>query len=71
MPVSAGVESQYLVRTGITLTQMPAQFPCLTRADIPKCLHLLPVQCMTPALKELLSVLSEDIGDFGPMLGHF
>ena len=50
---------------------MGTEFPGLTRADIPECLDLLPVEGMAPAFEELLSVLLEDIGDFRPMLVHF
>jgi hypothetical protein len=53
------------------LSDVGSEPPRLTRTDIPECLDLLPVQCMAPALKELLSVLSEDIGDFRPMFAHF
>jgi hypothetical protein len=47
------------------------EFPRLTGADIPECLHLLPIERVAPVLEELLSMLSEDIGDFRPMLAHF
>jgi hypothetical protein len=47
------------------------ELPRLTGADIPECLHLLPIERVAPVLEELLSVLSEDIGDFRPMLTHF
>ena len=50
---------------------MHAEFPRLACADIPECPDLLPREGMAPALEELLSVLSEDIGDFRPMLAHF
>ena len=50
---------------------MGAESPCLACADLSESLDLLPGQCMTPAFKELLSVLSEDIGDFRPMFAHF
>ena len=71
MPVAAGIECGHLQRTRIALPDVGAELPRLTGADIPECLHLLPVQRMAPALEELLSVLSEDIGDFRPMLAHF
>jgi hypothetical protein len=43
----------------------------LTCADVPERLDLLPRQRVAPAFEELLSVLSENIGDFRPMFGHF
>jgi hypothetical protein len=69
--VSAGIECRHLLLTRIALSDMGAELPRLTGADIPECLDLLPVQRMAPAYKELLSVLSEDIGDFRPMFVHF
>lgn len=71
MSIAAGIECGHLQRTRIALSDVGAEFPCLTCADISECLDLLPVQRMAPALEELLSVLSEDIGDFRPMFFHF
>ena len=71
MPIAAGVKSSLLLCTRIALSYVGTEFPRLTGADIPECLYLLPVQRMAPVCKELLSVLSEDIGDFRPMFVHF
>jgi len=71
MPIAAGIESDRLLCTRIALPDVGTEFPRLTGADVPECLDLLPAQSMAPACKELLSVLSEDIGDFRPMLAHF
>ena len=40
------------------------------RADVPEGFPLLGRQHVSPAVEELLPVLSEDIGDFQPMLAH-
>ena len=71
MPISAGIACRGSVRTRIALLHVSAQHPCLTCADVPERLDLLPGQCVAPAFEELLSVLSENIGDFRPMFGHF
>ena len=54
----------------ITLLYLGTECGGAARADVSECLALLGRHYMIPAFQELLTVLSEDIGDFQPMLCH-
>lgn len=70
MPIAARVEGSDLVGTVVTLFDVRAESGGLAGADGPECLSLLSRECVSPAIKELLTVLAKDIGDFEPMFGH-
>jgi hypothetical protein len=55
---------------GIALLDMGAESGCAACADVTECTALLRGQPMSPLGHELLFVLTKDIGDFEPMLGH-
>ena len=59
-----------LLQTGIALLDMGAESGCAACADVTECTALLRGQTMSPLGPELLFVLTKDIGDFEPMLGH-
>src|SRR5215467_7746470 len=54
----------------VALLHVCAEGSSTTRADVSEGLPLLARQYMSPAIQELLTVLSEDIGDFQPMFRH-
>ena len=65
MAISARVVHDLLVRAAVTLLDvMHAEFGGAACDDIPERPVLLARKRMPPAIQELLSVLSEDIGDF-------
>jgi len=68
MPIAAGVELDVLVRTVIALFKARAESGGATGADVPECFALRIGKSMSPAGKELLCVLTKDIGYFQPML---
>jgi hypothetical protein len=70
-PIAAGIELHSPFIAVITLFE-----PCTAGigtacADVPECFALLVRKRFTPARKELLFVLTKDIGDFKSPGGHF
>ena len=59
-----------LVRTMITLLEARAESGGPTGADVPEYFALRRDKRVSPAGKELLCVLTKDIGNFQPMLRH-
>jgi hypothetical protein len=64
MAVAAGSVCNFLMTAMVALVYLRAKGGGTACADVAECFALLRRQCVTPALQELLSVLSEDIGDF-------
>jgi hypothetical protein len=70
VPVATGLVFDHLVRTVIALLHEFAELGGTACADVAENLALLVSQHAAPTVEEFLSVLSEDIGDFQPMLTH-
>jgi hypothetical protein len=70
MPIAAGVKLNILVKTAITLLEARTESGGATGADVSEYFALRSGQCVPPAGKELLGVLTKDIGYFQPMLRH-
>jgi hypothetical protein len=71
MPISARVVYDVLVRASITLLNvMNAEFSGAACDDVSENPALLARQRVSPAVQKLLSVLSEDIGDFESLQDH-
>ena len=54
----------------VALLQVSAESGGSACADVSECSALMGIQPMPPRPEELLFVLTKDIGDFEPMLGH-
>jgi hypothetical protein len=65
--ITAGQENNVLVGTVITLLEACAQSGGSACADVPERLALVGRKRIAPTSKELLFVLTKDIGDFQPM----
>lgn len=64
MPIAAGVKLNVLVRTMITLLEARAESGGTTGADVSEYFALRSRERVSPAGKELLCVLTKDIGYF-------
>jgi hypothetical protein len=67
MSIAAGVKLDGLVKATIALMEASTESSGATGADVPEDLALLGRKPMPPTGKELLSVLTKDIGHFQPM----
>jgi hypothetical protein len=70
MPITAGVKLNILMKTAITLLEACTESGGATGADVSEYFALHSGKRMAPAGKELLCVLTKDIGYFQPMLCH-
>jgi hypothetical protein len=70
MPIAAGVKLNVLVKTAITLLEAGTESGGATGADVSEYFALRSGERLSPAGKELLCVLTKDIGYFQPMLRH-
>jgi hypothetical protein len=70
VPVAARLVFDHFMGTVIALLNELAERGSAARADIPEGLPLLGRQHVSPAVQELLPVLTEDIGDFQSVLVH-
>lgn len=70
MPIATGMKLDVLVRTMITLLEARAKSGGTTGADVSEYFALRRGKRVSPAGKELLCVLTKDIGYFQPMLHH-
>src|SRR5260370_218687 len=70
MPVAARMKLDALVRAVVALCKESAERGGSTGADVPEHFALLSGQSMSPLGKELLLVLTKDIGHFQPMTRH-
>jgi hypothetical protein len=70
MPIAARVKLDGLVRTVIALLEARAEGGGPTGADVSEYFALRSGERVSPADKELLCVLTKDIGHFQPMWSH-
>jgi hypothetical protein len=70
MPVPARAVFDNLMRAMITLLHASAERGGTACADVAEYLELLARQHIAPAIRELLSVLAEDVGDFQSLPAH-
>jgi hypothetical protein len=70
MPIAARVKLDVLMRTVITLLEARTESGGTTGADVSEYFALRSGESVSPAGKELLCVLTKDIGYFQPMLRH-
>jgi hypothetical protein len=70
MPIAARVKLNSLVKTAITLLEPRTESGGATGADVSEYFTLSGGERVSPAGKELLCVLTKDIGYFQPILRH-
>ena len=70
MPVPARAIRSFLVPAMIALLDLRTEGGGTARADISECLALFWRQDISPAIQELLTVMTEDVGDFEPIFRY-